>query len=530
MSKTSDDTEYDRVTVSRAGDSPNDQRGRLRRAWDTLQDTVRQPVQSVTRSATLQATSGNVEDIDPPEDIDELVDLYYDLGFIRKNINEFAADVTEPGIRVESEHEPTEAYFNGGDAAPESAPDGGFLSEAFVIDEKRQPFDRCLELTVKERWRRGTVLVEKLYSEPDEADSIITGFKHIRPETVSARTYENTNQLVAPDDTENADLTTARGEAAAWVQFDEESILGRRTRAQRFLQTETSIPLSQNDVLKQTLDQNIGGENPEDGVFGESILRSIRDSAEEFRTISRDEAEAIQRIAFGVHTAQFNDYIIDAGDQYFHVTWDDEDIASAESKLENLSAGEVITTDAKVDLERFAPDLPDLDRPMRRRIREIIDPLPAPFYKHAFADEINQFVTEDQRADYQDLIRNERGYQAESWAQVFRDVARRHDALEAEGLSVTIEPDDEDSPIHSLGDDDVERIATFASAMADLFGPGGAPAYVDEEAILTQVLQLPEDAVVAGGDDAAEQAAETLDESDAAVQEQFEALMNGSGD
>ena len=495
--------------------------GRLRRAWDTLQDTIRQPVQTVTRSATLKTTTGNVEDIDPPEDIDELVDLYYDIAFIRKNINEFVSDVTEPGIRAQSEDETTEDYFMGGDAAPEGAPDGGFLSEAYVIDEKRQHLNRGLELSVKDRRRRGTVLIEYVYDDPEDPDSIITGFKHIRPETVSARTYKNTNQLIGPADTDNADQTTKRDEAAAYVQFDEESILGRRLGEDSiFGSSETSIPLSQNDVLKQTLDQDIGGSDPESGVFGESALRSIKDAAEEYRDISRSEATAIQHVAFGVHTAQFNDYVIDAGAENILVEWPEDDIDSATTKLENLEPGEVISTDAKVDLERFEPDLPDLDRPMRRRVREIVDPLPAPFYKHSFADEINQFVTEDQQADYQDLIRDERNYQAQSWGEALREVARRHDDLEADGLEVTVEPNEEKSPILSLSDEDVDRIQTFASAMSDLFGPGGAPAFVDEEILLQLVLQLPEEAVADGDVDDL-----SLNESDPEVREQFEALQ-----
>lgn len=499
-------------------------RGRLRRAWDTLQDTVRQPVQTVARSASLQTTGGNVEDIDPPEDIDELVELYYDIAFIRKNINEYAADVSEPGIRVESDHAPTEDYFMGGDNAPESAPEDGFLAEAFVIDEKRQSMDWCLSLTVKERWRRGTVLIEYVFDDPDNAESIITGFKHIRPETVSARVYDNTNQLISPEDVENADETTRRDEAAAWIQYDEQSILGRRTGRRLFQRDDTSIPLSQNDVLKQTLDQGIGGDDPEDGVFGESIIRSIRDAAEEYRDISRSEAKAIQHIAFGVHTAQFNDYVIESENESILIEWGDDDIDTASKKLESLEPGEVISTDAKVDLERFAPDLPDLDGPMRRRVREMIDPLPAPFYKHSFADEINQFVTEDQRADYQDLIKNERQYQATSWAEAFRDVAERHPDLRADTLTVTIEPDEDESPVRGLDEDDMERLAAYAGALADIFGPGGAPAYVDEEALLTQVLQLPEEAIMPG--DIEDLAPEDADEQ---TREQFQALTNGNG-
>jgi len=224
----SSDADYDRATI----DTP--EKGRLRRAWDTLQDTVRQPVETVTRRASLKTVSSGAEDIDAPDAIPTFVDLYQDTGAIRKNINEFRDDVAEPGIRVDSPDDTTAAYFNGGDDAPEGAPTNGFLAECYVDDQKRQPIDEALDVAIVDRWRRGTVLLENVYGdrENEDGDPIISGCTFVRPETISARTYTNTNQLLVPnpDDPlhEGVDpKLTDRGEVAAWVQFDENAILSR---------------------------------------------------------------------------------------------------------------------------------------------------------------------------------------------------------------------------------------------------------------------------------------------------------------
>lgn len=512
--------DIDRVEIT----NREDNRGRVRRVWDTLQDTVTQSVETVTRSASLYTTGGNVEDVDPPDDIDEYVDLYYDVGLVRTNINEFVSEVTSPGIRVDSPDDTTQDYFNGGDAAPESAPQGGFLSECFVFDERRQPFGKGLEISVRDRWVRGTVMVELLKDDPDDAESKITGFKFIRPETVSARTYEHTTQLIAPDDLENADETTRRNEAAAYVQFDEQSVIGRRTNRSQFTDDETSIPLSQNDVLKLVLDQDIGGTDPETGVFGESILQAIDDDAAEYQTIKRDLTKAVRGKAWGIWTLQMTPAVIEAGNQIELIEWSDDDIESAETEVDNLGPGDALTTDANIDLERHDGEVPDLEWTLRHYARDIVDPLPAPFYKHAFADDINQFVTDDQQEDYQERIRDERQYQAEQWTEAFRTVAERHPDLNAEGLQATIEPDEDASPVLSLDEATVSKIGDFADALDKLSGQLSPVDVFGEETVRELVAMLPEDA----------DAQETLgndtevDESDSEVAAQFERLTNNA--
>ena len=513
-------------TYDRAEIDTTTSRGWLKRQIDTLQ-SLRQRAETVTRSATLNITSGNVEDVDPPEDIDELHDLYKEIGLIRKNINTFVSDVIEPGARVEAEDDTTQAYFEGGENAPESAPDDGFLSEAFMLDEKRQPFITGLKITVTNRWTRGTILHEFLKQEEDNPESIITGFKHIRPETVSARTYPNTNILIDPEDTENADMITPRGEAAAYVQFDEQSILGRRLKRDNSLSNtpfgtqEASVPLSQNDVLKQTLDQDIGGSDPESGVFGESIIKAIKDDAEEYRSIKRDGTTAVKKKAWGIWTFEFGPEVIEAGDETIVLEWDDDQIQSAESTLKNLGPGDYFTSDAKIGLDRHDGDVPELEDMLSHYVDDIIAPLPAPKYLTAHEGDINQFVTEAQDPRYQKLINEERSYQEREWTRAFRLIAERHPDLDPTGLKLKLEPPKDDSPIMSLDDDTVDRISTFADALDKVSGNSDPVAIFGEQTIRELILQLPEEELDTMSFDFGD-----LDESDSEVRAQFDALTS----
>ena len=490
---------YPRVDVQ-----TEQRKGRLRRALDTLQDTIRQPVETVTRSAVLKVARSGIEDVNPPDDIDEYVELYYDVGAIRKNLNEFVDDVTAPGLRVSHPDDSVEAYFNGGDEAPDGAPAGGFLAEAYINDQKRQPLDLALDQSTLDRWRRGTVMLVNVYADPDDPESIISGFTFVRPETVSARTYKNTNQLIEPDveSPENDGIDyelTPRGEASAFVQFDEQSIIGRRRRRQdrplgTFGETSSSVYLSQNDVTKVTLDQDIGGDRQEEGVFGESVIRSISDEATQYNQIKRLLEESVRGKAWGLWTAQMNPMLIDAGDEKILIEWDDRDIQDTEKEIENIGPGSVLTTDAQIDLERHDGEVPNIEWLLKHYLRDIVDPLPAPFYKHSQADEINQFVTDEQQEDYQQRIQKERRVQAEAFESALRKVVERHPDLDAaDDLSVEIAPESDDSPIRTLTTEEVEKIQTYMAAV-QMAAPADEPTMIMSEAEIRElILQLPEE-------------------------------------
>lgn len=490
--------------------SPGVIRGRI----EALQERLSQTVETVTRPSRIFVESSGVDDIDPPEDIDEYHEYYREIGIVRANLNQFTRDVWNPGIRIEADDETTVGYFMGGEDSPEFAPPGGFLDNCAVIaGEKRQPFYPFAKATTVQRWTRGTVLAEYLKQEgsEDDPEGPLTGFKHIPPESVSARTYANTNILIDPEDTENADEITKRGEAAAYVQFDDKSIIGRRTGGM----DESEIPLSQNDVLKQTLDPDVGGDDStEGGVFGTSVMEAIADDLEEYRSMKRDRARAIKTKAYGVWSAQFNTEAIEAGEEVILTEWDDTEQDDWVAGVGDLGPGDIIGHDGSITLDQWESDVPDLDDTLQHYVSDILAPLPAPKYATAFGESIANHVSDRQENAYQDTIKEERQYQSRSWTQAFRTVAERHPQLDPSGLKVLIEPEESESPVMSMADDEVDRLKTYADAVKQI----EMVTTLTEEEKRELLLQLPGTPDLGSMDDV------RVDESDPGVQEMAEDL------
>jgi len=495
---------------------PSQNSGRIRRGVEALASRITQTVETITRNSRISIKTSDVDDIDPPEDIDEYHQLYVDIGIIHANINQFVRDVWEPGMRVEADDDQTKAYFMGGDEAPEDTPAGGFLDNCGVMAEKRIPFYPFGKTTSVQRWTRGTVLVE--YTKPegkeDEQDAPITGFKHIRPETVSARTYANTNILLDPEDTETADELTKRDEAAAYVQYDDNSIVGRRSGGL----DKDEIALSQNDVLRQVLNQDIGGEDPEDGVFGVPVTAAISDDAEEYREIKRDRARAIKTKAYGVWSAQFNTEVTEAGDETILEEWSSEEQNDWVDDVDGLGPGDIVGHDGSIDLDQWEPQVPDLDDPLKHYVGDILAPLPAPKYATAFGDQVNQHVSDRQENSYQDTIQEERQYQERSWTQAFREVAERHPDLDPSGLKAKIQPKKDDSPITSMDDDAVERLKVYSEAVKQI----EMVTTLTEEEKRELLLQLPPTPELGSLEDA------DVDESDPDIEEMAQDLTGNA--
>lgn len=456
------------------------------RAQAALQ-ALQQP-ETVTRSSTIQIARSGIEDIDAPDDITTYYDLYEEIGIIRANLNQFVSDVTRPGGRVIADDDSTEDYFNGADDNPEDWPKGGFLENCYVIDETHQPYQPLLKQSVLNRWVRGTFMSEVLKQDNSDPESIISGYRPIRPETVSARAYDGTNILIDPDpDSElndDVDLKlTDRDEAAAYVQFDEQSILGRRINGF----DENSVFLSQNDVFKLTLDQNIGGPDQEDGIFGVSIIKAIKDDAEEYRDIKRNLTKAIQNKAWGIYDAQFNTQFIEAGEENILIEWDDDEIDDWVDDVDDINPGDILAHDGSVTLQKWEGEVPDLVNTLRHYVDDILAPLPAPKYTVGFETDINQFVTEQQDQRYEQIIQEERKVQEEAWTDAFKEVARRHDDLDPEGLQLQIQPEQDESPVMSLESEVIDRINTFAQAVERL----EMSTLVSDEMIRELILQLP---------------------------------------
>jgi len=497
--------------------------GPIRGRVEALAERLSQSVETVTRNSRIFIESSEVDDLNPPEDIDEYHDLYREVGIIRGNINQFVRDVVGPGVRIEAEDDDTEAYFTGefDGQAPDYAPQGGFLSECAVIaGERNKPFYPYLKASVVQKWTRGTVLHEYLKSKEEKSDPEfqIQGFKHIRPETVSARTHSNTNILISPDETDIADETTKRGEAAAYVQFDDTSIVGQRNGG---IDNE-EIPLSQNDVLKQVIDPDIGGDDAlEDGVFGDPPMAAVSKDADEYREIKRDRARAIKTKAWGVWSAQFNTEVTEAGDEIILEEWDSDDQDDWVDDVDGLGPGDIIGHDGSIELDQWEPTLPDLETEMQHYVDDILAALPAPKYATAHGEQITQHVTGEQGENYQDLVEEERKAQEQEWTQAFREVAERHPELNPAGLKVKIQPPESSNPVAELDDEEIEKMEQFMSALNDGLGNVPIDSVLDVEEFLTTTMDIPEDAFV--GDDV------DVDESSAEVQEMAEEFTGEVG-
>lgn len=502
---------------------------RTSQAWEALQNRLSQTVETVTRSSRIDIVGGGIDEIDPPEDLDEYAEQAKTNAIARANLRKFVHDVWEPGYRIEGPAQ-TVQYFEGDQedldgSPPENTPEGGFLNQASIYaGERHNDFYDFGKECSWQRWARGTVLIEYLKQDPEDSESQISGFTFIRPETVYPQVENNTNILLEPDfedlpdDIDENDVTTTkRDEVAAYIQFDDESILGLRRNGF----DEQEIPLSQNDVLKQTLEPDIGGDIQKgEGVFGTSAIEPVSEDIEEYEQTKRDRFEAIQRKAYGVWTAQFTPEVIEIGDTNEIIEWDDDSIDNTEDELIAMGPGDVLTSDANIDLERHSGEVPELDPVLMHYVKEICSALPTPLPLAVdFAGDINRDVTSDQREAYQDFVSEERQTQEVSWTQAFRTVAERV-GLPTDGLKFKIEPPKEDNPVKSLDTEEIDRMNTYVSTLNEAAGPQAGPTALVSRDELLDVLDFPTD-----GDNPEQSIQEMAEQGDEAAREAWNDIM-----
>ena len=497
-------------------------RGPIRGRVESLAQRLSQSVETVTRSSRIFIESSDVDDLNPPDDIDEYHGYYRNVGIVRGNINQFVRDVVAPGVRIEAADPTTAAYFTGEEtedvSVPEFAPPGGFLDNcAIIAGERNQPFYPYLKTSIAQKYTRGTVLHEYLKSDDQRTDPDfdVQGFKHIRPETVSARTHANTNILVGPDETELDDVdTTPRDEAAAYVQFDDQSIVGQRSGGI----DKSEIELSQNDVLKQVNDADIGGDDAtEDGIFGTSPIEAIADDVEEYQHIKRDRTEAIRRKAWGVWSAQFNTEVTEAGSEIILEEWDSDEQDEWVGDVGDLGPGDIVGHDGSIELDQWEPTLSDVNPDLQHLVDDILAVLPAPKYATAHGEQITQHVTDAQAESYRDLILEERTAQERDWTQAFREVAERHPQLDPDGVVVKIQPPESSNPIAELDDEQIAKMEQFMAALNNGLGDVPVDAVLDVESFLTTTMDIPEEAFAGSEVDADEAAADLSGELESAM-------------
>jgi len=193
-----------------------------------------------------------------------------------------------------------------------------------------------------------------------------------------------------------------------------------------------------------------------------------------------------------VWTAQATPQTIDRGNTTEVIEWDDASLQNAQADLKDMGPGDVFFSDANLDLEKFEPDVPELNDVLTQYINIMLSPLPAPKYMVGFAEGINRDVTSEQKEAYQDLVSQERRYQEKKWTPVLKEVVERQ-GLDPSGLRLKIEPETEENPVKTLTTDEIERMNTYISTLNAAAGPQAGPtALVSSDEIL-DVLDFPVD-------------------------------------
>lgn len=490
----------------------------LRTLADALSAAGPQSPEVKTKSGVGVFHQADIDTVPVPEDLVDEYEQFRNTPFIAASYYQFASDVTAPGYRVEAESDETADWFNGGDAAPADAPSGGFLSEAGVVaGEKNQDFGEILHQSTIQ-YLAGNILCEKVKADPTADDPTYTGFMLIRPGSVKYVTQETRPILVSPDADVPNELRTKRGEAAAYLQFHKGSILGSRGQ----FTDRSVVRLSTNDVIKVA-------RNPVPGtIWGESAISPASELIRGLKQILRDNEQAIQSKAYGIWSVAFGRELLEYPDGDAElIEWSDKDQTEfvEETIGRQLDPGDIIGHDGEISFEKFegevASDLLDV---IETYVKLIVSALPNPLYVVGFESDINQFVTQAQEPRYEKSVREMRETLIGAFDPALEEIADQQ-GLSTEGFALRIEPEDEESPIQALDDDDMARLESFSAALKNIYGSGSIPTYLTDEAIVETVLQLPEDAIAESDIDLAP----SLDESNEQVMEQF-SQMNQSGE
>lgn len=472
---------------------------RLRGGWDALQSRFTQQVETRSRQPSLFTKSIDIDEVDLAANLAEHYELFENTPLIHSSIRSFSSDVVSPGYRLEGEDAQVEYLEEWAEQA------------AIVGGAKHNDLQPFLKQIVNQRWGRGGALIEHVKDDPESTEYDVTGVHFIRPETVKALTQENKNILLSPDDDSSDAPTTARGETAAYVQYHDDALLGPFDR--------DDVALSQNDVTRSLLNPDI------DELWGTPVTETIAEDVRGFKRILRANEQAIKSKAWGIWSIAFGRDVLEYEDDGRSVTeiieWDESDQDTfIDDRIENLDPGEIVGHDGEIEFEKFEGEVPDVIDHLEFYISNITTALPTPLYMVGFESNINQFVTERQDERYQSLVDEERKTIERDLTPLLEDVLRRNQGIEEPDIELKIEPAEDESPIRSLDNEDVERIEVYAKALERLSGAADPATLIGEDHLRDLILQLPEDS--APGPDEEVPGADEV----AAATNELERLMN----
>jgi hypothetical protein len=482
---------------------------------------------------------GRREHTDEPsrQDIDKWREGYKNNPLIRVPVQNFSADVLEPGLSVALDEDeddvptvPTEYH--------DEAYHGLDLDDALELWVANAYVDGwdfdadtadLLELVVKDRrGRRGTAIVEHAYDDPEQRERVLA-LRPIKPETTTAYTREGKGIVLRPDDDINEfdtvaiqDLgdnsrdkapTTPAGKTAALAQFDD--IYGTDDRDE--------IPFALNDITVSAYDADTGE------LFGRPDSASVIDRANAVRDKLEHVDQAVLNTAFANIIAKVD-------------TNDAELAKKLRDDLDPNSPETISGTNVPVDIETIDGSVPDAVDTIQQEIEFVLAAMPTPLYRVGFAGDINRDITTEQREDYRDEVKRERRRLEADFAAVLKLKAKEflfNDAHADESLDVTpelrIRPEEASSPLRDE-EFDAGEFQTLMSGLNQAAGPkGGGDVILPQREIVGTLLDMDADELLGeeGDGDLDTADLEALDESDPRVRETFERFTDaelGTGD
>ncbi|WP_331232686.1 hypothetical protein [Natronorarus salvus] len=480
--------------------------GRISRGLEALSARLKQNVETRQRRPRFSIRSGDLEVVDPGENIYDYWQTVENTPIVRTSLLNFAYDVTEPGLKLD-----------GPDRAINYLEDEWIPQAGIVAGERHKPFEPLLAQSVVQRWGRGGMMVEHVRDDPEDANSTITGVNPIRPETGKFVTLPNKQILVEPSDIEDGLVDaqtvheTKRGEPAAFIQWHPDALRPHKDRE--------TVPLSANDFTRSVFDPGLGTEQL-DGVWGNPITETIDDDVAGLKNILRSTEKVVLTkggglwdVSFGHETLEWED---EEGKHAEIFMWSKESQDEYVEEMEDPDPGAMMFHDGAIELDNLASEVPDVIPHLEFYVSNITSALPTPLFVVGFEEGINQFVTERQDKRYQLFINRERKELGEFVTQLFRTVVETNLGIDATDLTARVEPPEEASPILSLTVEELEKGVLYTEMLQNVAGNRDPYELIDDDPLFEQILMLDpetqrdidEDVVSAEDEEVQEQIAE----------------------
>ncbi len=321
-------------------------------------------------------------DIAPPPEgaYEDFEEFYIEFPFVQAALKIFDENVVEPGWDIEAridgevDDEMTQALQMWGENC------------AVYAGEPGHDLGHILAQIPSLRRVKPAVFLEKIGT-VDEPDSL-AAIQMLDPTTITIRLRKNQNIVVQPgDDVGQGHPTTAAGEPAGFVQYDNEA-----ERSMSRHQDNEPIFFSADDIIKVVYDPKEGS------PWGRTIWPALKDIIRGMKRKVADRNAAI-RLAGHPHRIYSSDTWTEDEAKSYSEAHKEGSTSKWELDEERTSDGYASRVDfvpSMVDVQVVEGQVADIEDAIRDDIEAIFSMLPVSKFKIAYEKDINQFVVEPQ--------------------------------------------------------------------------------------------------------------------------------------